>query len=163
MYQVHDGDYSTLRMALNLPITAFNDLALGAMISTVCHEHVFGTTPQELEAELAVYPSTAAVGLSIINGSGEVLFSWDPYEQRHSQHLFIHCSMAYSWMMHPVTQAFCMVRCEYHYCPVQQPSFCKCTHEILEEIVSLKYLSIILCPDILNIFISQTAHKHSKI
>ncbi|MGD9099869.1 MAG: alpha/beta hydrolase, partial [Anaerolineae bacterium] len=75
IYQVHDGDYSLLRFALNLPMTAFSDLSLGTMISTSCHEHVFATTPQELEKELAVYPSTEAMGLSIINGNGEVLFS----------------------------------------------------------------------------------------
>lgn len=75
IYQVRDGDYSVLSLAMTLPMLSFNDLSIGTMISTSCHEHVFATTPEALEAELAAYPSTEAIGLSIIGGGGELLFS----------------------------------------------------------------------------------------
>jgi pimeloyl-ACP methyl ester carboxylesterase len=93
IYDVHAGDYSRLGYALALPAMIYEDTSLGVMISINCHEQIFTSTPEELEAGLAGYHLTEAVGLSSIYESGESLFSlcrmWDaaPFDPRETEPL----------------------------------------------------------------------------
>ena len=60
IYDIHDGDYSYLGHCLALPISTYENLALGVMLSVNCHEQIFSSTPKELRVDLY--------------GGGEVLF-----------------------------------------------------------------------------------------
>jgi pimeloyl-ACP methyl ester carboxylesterase len=75
IYQIRDGDYSSLSYVLSLPERIYGDTSLGVVLSVDCHEQVFATTPEELGAGLADYYLAEAAGLSSVYDSGEALFS----------------------------------------------------------------------------------------
>lgn len=88
---VRDGDMAYLTYLLTMPLLSYNDLSLGVMLSSDCHEQVFATTPEELEASL-VNPEARGYGLTSFY-TGDVLFPacelWGaaPYDAREAKPL----------------------------------------------------------------------------
>jgi pimeloyl-ACP methyl ester carboxylesterase len=74
IHRMRDGNYSALSYALALPPLTLSNLSLGAYISINCHDQVYATTPEKIEAVLAAQPKTEALGLSGVFASGQALF-----------------------------------------------------------------------------------------
>jgi len=68
---VSKGDYTWLRLFLGVPMNMGDSLGLGMMLSVNCHEEIFSTTPEEINAANDAYPNTAAFGHSALFGSAE--------------------------------------------------------------------------------------------
>lgn len=68
---VSRGDYTWLRIFLAAPMNMGDGLSLGMMLSVNCHEEIFATTPEEINAANDAYPNTAAFGHSALFGSAE--------------------------------------------------------------------------------------------
>src|SRR5215211_4884507 len=49
IYRVRDGDLSTLKLSLALPIVAFDSISMGSYISVNCHDQVFAMPMQSLD------------------------------------------------------------------------------------------------------------------
>ncbi|MFN2285497.1 MAG: alpha/beta fold hydrolase [Anaerolineae bacterium] len=65
------GDYTWLRIFLAAPMNLSDGLSLGMMLSVNCHEEIFATTPEEIDAANDAYPNTAVFGKSALFGSAE--------------------------------------------------------------------------------------------
>ncbi|MBN2393751.1 MAG: alpha/beta hydrolase, partial [Anaerolineae bacterium] len=65
------GDFTWLRIFLAAPMNLEDDLSIGMMLSVNCHEEIFATTPEEINAANDAYPNTAAFGHSALFGSAE--------------------------------------------------------------------------------------------
>jgi len=65
------GDYTWLRIFLAAPMNLSDGLSLGMMLSVNCHEEIFATMPEEINAANDAYPNTAAFGRSALFGSAE--------------------------------------------------------------------------------------------
>jgi len=74
IHRMRGGDYSALSYALALPPLTFESLSLGASISVNCHDQVYATTPEKIEAALAAHPKAEALGLTGVFGSGQTVF-----------------------------------------------------------------------------------------
>ena len=78
---VRQGDYTWLRIFLAAPLNMGDGLSLGMMLSVNCHEEIFATTPEEINAANDAYPNTAAFGRSALFGSAEAHYAlceaWD--------------------------------------------------------------------------------------
>jgi pimeloyl-ACP methyl ester carboxylesterase len=74
LYRLKGGDDSFLSALQTLPVASYSELNLGVMLSINCHEQIFATTPEELEASQASHLSTEA--LSLVAGFGsQTLFT----------------------------------------------------------------------------------------
>ena len=90
---ISQGDYTSLGYYAALPLATYGDASLGLQASIDCHEQVFATTPEEIEASFAAHPRTQAYGRSAIYGSATTLFgickTWGaaPFEPAENQPL----------------------------------------------------------------------------
>ncbi|MEW5870564.1 MAG: alpha/beta fold hydrolase [Chloroflexota bacterium] len=91
IYDIHSGNYDYFRISYSNQETSYSTLSLGAMMSINCHEQVYATTPEELEADFAKFPKTQAFALSAVYGSGQAQFDicetwgaapYDPYQSQ---------------------------------------------------------------------------------
>lgn len=93
LYDIHSGSYDYLRIIYSNQETTYSTLSLGAMMSINCHEQVYASTPEEMEADFAKYPKTQAFALYSVYGSGQAQFNicdaWGaaPYDPFQSQAL----------------------------------------------------------------------------
>ena len=91
IYDIHNGDYSFMKIYLAMPTQTYDEISLGSMLSINCHEQIFATTPEELAADLAAYPDTEAWGKIGLYGSIDAIFSaceiWEaaPFEAYESE------------------------------------------------------------------------------
>jgi pimeloyl-ACP methyl ester carboxylesterase len=60
LYQVWYGDYRLLTAFMGAPLATEEGISIGAMLSINCHEEIFATTPDRIEAAYAPYPETKA-------------------------------------------------------------------------------------------------------
>ncbi len=75
IYDIRDGDYAYLGALLSDNTVFYADLSMGMYTSMSCHEQVYATSPEELAADLAVFPPLEAFAHSVIYGSPENLFN----------------------------------------------------------------------------------------
>jgi len=69
IYDIEKGDYTFLSFALGVSGGAVTDINMGAYFSTVCHEQVYATTPEEMEIDLAAPPIIKKYALLSIFGN----------------------------------------------------------------------------------------------
>lgn len=76
IFDVRDGRYDLLRSFLSAPLYFEDSIHMGMMLSVNCHEEVFATTPEELDADLARFPGTEAFARAVLFGSAERHFEF---------------------------------------------------------------------------------------
>jgi pimeloyl-ACP methyl ester carboxylesterase len=74
IYDIEKGDYTFLSFALGVSGGSVTDLNMGTYFSTVCHEQVYATTSDEMEADLAAPPIIKKFALLSIFGNTERVF-----------------------------------------------------------------------------------------
>jgi pimeloyl-ACP methyl ester carboxylesterase len=73
IYALRYGDTAFAEAVLSAPRMHYTDPALGAMISILCTEQAYATSPSSLEASLEAYPRTATLARFMLYGSGKGL------------------------------------------------------------------------------------------
>lgn len=71
IYAVSEDSYDALITPLTIPLLIGENINIGMFFSVNCHEEMFSTTPEALNAAAAEYPDTEAFMLSALFGSGE--------------------------------------------------------------------------------------------
>ena len=93
IYSARQGDTSLLSEFFSVSTMTYDDISIGAKASIECHEQVYATTLEDLEADLAAFPRLEAYGRASLYGSPENLFaicdSWGaaPFDPDDSQPL----------------------------------------------------------------------------
>lgn len=72
---VYWGDYEILRQLKDLPLASLANINIGLRLSVECHDQIFPTTVEALEADINAYPALADYGYSYIFGSLDLLFT----------------------------------------------------------------------------------------
>lgn len=91
IYDTQKGDYTFLSFSLGIPGGMYNSMGLATYFSTVCHEQIFATTPQEFETDLRGVPIIRKFSLSTVFGDPnrpfEMCKAWGalPFDPRNSQ------------------------------------------------------------------------------
>lgn len=67
------GDYEILELVESLPFAGLSNVNVGLRLSVECHDQIFPTTVEELEADISAYPPLADYGYSAIYGSADFL------------------------------------------------------------------------------------------
>ncbi|MEW5871142.1 MAG: alpha/beta fold hydrolase [Chloroflexota bacterium] len=75
IYDLAEGDPWYLSQIKAVQAGYLNSISIGVMASINCHEQVYATTPQELEADLEAEPRFAAYARSAMFGGVESLFA----------------------------------------------------------------------------------------
>ncbi len=69
IYDIEKGDYTFLSFALGASGGAASEINMGTYFSTVCHEQIYATTPDEMEADLTAPPIIKEFALLSIFGN----------------------------------------------------------------------------------------------
>jgi pimeloyl-ACP methyl ester carboxylesterase len=73
IYAARDGDFTAFDNAFVLPLLLIENISTGMFLSVVCHDEVYTTTAEELQADNAQVEVLDAWALQIAFGSGETL------------------------------------------------------------------------------------------
>ncbi len=71
---VYAGNYALLRPLKALPFSGIENINIGLRLSVECHDQVFPTTVEEMEADILAYPVLADFGYAAIYGGPEFMF-----------------------------------------------------------------------------------------
>jgi len=74
VYALRSGNPDFVERVLFAPRMYLTDTTQGAMFSILCAEHVYATTPDDLELNLSAYPQTAELARYLFYGSKTSLF-----------------------------------------------------------------------------------------
>jgi pimeloyl-ACP methyl ester carboxylesterase len=74
IYDTQNGDYTFLSFSLGIPGGTYNDMGLGTYFATMCHEQIYATTAQELDADLGQSELIKKFSLASLFGSSERVF-----------------------------------------------------------------------------------------
>jgi pimeloyl-ACP methyl ester carboxylesterase len=91
IFNAYNGDFGLLGSLLSLSTPVFRQINLGVFTLINCHEQVYATTPEQLDADLSAFPKLNVFAQAAIYGSPQNLFSicdlWDaaPYDPHESQ------------------------------------------------------------------------------
>ncbi len=71
IYDIANDDYVMLSDLLSVPLDTEDVINIGMFLSVNCHEEIFATTPEQIEADYALYPETEAFARASLMGSAE--------------------------------------------------------------------------------------------
>jgi pimeloyl-ACP methyl ester carboxylesterase len=74
IYDIEKGDYTFLSFALGVSGGSYHTMSLGTYFSAMCHEQVYATDPQQMEAELTAPAVIKKFSLASIFGKTERVF-----------------------------------------------------------------------------------------
>ncbi|MCS6835421.1 MAG: alpha/beta hydrolase [Anaerolineae bacterium] len=73
IYEVSQGDPSSLRDALTVTLLIGEGINLGKFLAVNCHEEAYATTAEAMDASLEAYPLTGRLARLSLGGSGQAM------------------------------------------------------------------------------------------